>query len=500
MGLAIDRDRFEDEDYHRFDARLASSLGVLEDLLARPDFGEGAPSLGAELEVALVDRNARPLPLNIEVLRETLDPRMTVELNRFNLECNLRHTVLAGRSFTTLHREFEDGLGELVRAAQMHEGRVAMIGILPTLEVGDLQSSAMTDTARFRALSWALQRARQEPFVVRIDGLDPLEVTCDDVTFEGAATSLQVHLRVRPGDFAATFNAVQLATAPALAVAGNSPTFLGHRLWEETRVALFKQAVDDRGERAKRLRRRPRVCFGSRWIREGALELFSDAVVQYPALLPVLGKEDPEECLRSGGIPRLEEIRLHQGTVWHWNRPVYDHNEGGHLRIEMRALPAGPSVPDMLANAAFLLGLALELAPRMEDLASAISFQEAHNNFYRAAQSGLEAELSWPEALEGRGSATRVLELVPRLLPLARRGLGKAGVDAGDIEATLGVIEERCESRRTGAVWQRAALAELESSSNRRTAAASMLERYLSHSHTGMPVHRWPVRTTGAHG
>ena len=181
------------------------------------------------------------------------------------------------------------------------------------------------------------------------------------MSLEGAATSFQVHLRVDPAAFARTYNAVQAATAPVLAVAGNSPTFLGHRLWEETRIALCKQSLDERDRRGLR-RRLARVAFGTGWLRGGALELFAEGVRLYQPLLPVLGDHDPSDGGDQWRAPPLEELRLHQGTVWRWNRAVYDPASGGHLRIEMRALPAGPTVVDMLANAALLVGLSLWLA------------------------------------------------------------------------------------------------------------------------------------------
>ena len=493
MGLAIEREDFSADDYTRFDERLRRSLRALEELLERPDFGVGAASLGAELELALVGPDSRPLPLNIEVLSETLDPRVTFELNRFNLECNLRHTRLAGQPFATLAREFDDALAEVRRAAAAHSGRVVAIGILPTLVEADLQSGSMTDSVRFRALSKALQRLRDEPFHFDIDGEEPLEVQCNDVTFEGAATSLQIHLRVDPRRFAAQLNAAQLATAPVLAVSGNSPTFLGHKLWDETRVALFKQAVDYRGEHAKQTRREARVSFGTGWVRRGAHEIFAESVALHEALLPILGREDPLESMEAGRIPKLEEVRLHQGTVWRWNRPVYDPSAGGHLRIEFRALPAGPTTTDMLASAAFLIGLTLGLESEMDSIVENFPFEHAHRNFYRAAQSGLDSELYWP-AMGGVAAGTfGARELIPRLLPLARRGLLEAGVESSDLDPLLAVIDERTASGITGAVWQRRTLGHLERRMDRRAALAEMVERYIASAEQGLPVHRWEI-------
>ena len=242
----------------------------------------------------------------------------------------------------------------------------------------------------------------------------------------------------------------------------------------------------------KILHRQPRVSFGTHWIQGGALELFRDAVALYPPLLPVLGNEDPTACLRAGGIPRLEEVRLHQGTVWHWNRPIYDPEDGGHLRIEMRALPSGPTADDLVANAAFLVGLTLGLAPQADDWTKSMPFEEARTNFYRSAQSGLDAELVWPGESGGPCRKVRASELIPELIPLARRGLIDSGIAADEAEECLSVISGRCTTKQTGAVWQRNTLAVLEVKSNRSAALSEMLERYLELSAAGKPVHRWP--------
>jgi hypothetical protein len=290
---------------------------------------------------------------------------------------------------------------------------------------------------------------------------------------------------------------VQLATGPVLAVAGNSPTFLGHRLWEETRVALFKQVVDDRDAAGRASRRVCRVAFGTGWARDGAAELFEDSVRLHEPVIPVLSAERPLDRLGGGQIPALEELRLHQGTVWTWNRAIYDPTAGGHLRIEMRALPAGPTVVDMLANAAFHIGLALALSPDASAWTRRLPFQQAHHNFYRAAQLGLGAALAWPLDPGWRVRTLPVAELARRLLPTARQGLEQAGVAGDEIDRLLGVIEARVTTARTGAAWQRRTLAALEPRLGRDRALAAMLERYLELQAVGDPVHTWPVEAPG---
>ncbi|MGV9308180.1 glutamate--cysteine ligase [Nonomuraea sp. NPDC003727] len=460
MGQEVDKERFSEAEYTRFAERLNDQLAELRRLLDRPGFGAGPTTIGAELELFLVDGRGRPLPRNAEVLERLGDDRLTVELGRYNVEANLTPLPLAGRPFERLADEMQ----ELIRAVDGAVGELAgggavPIGILPTLGTGDFTQLAISDEARYRALARGMRRLRLEPFIVRIDDLE-LEV--QDVILEAANTSWQVHLRTPAADFARTYNGAQLAIGPVLAACGNSPFFLGRTLWEETRIALFEEAADDR-DIGRRFRRDGRATFGSDWVREGAYELFERYARDYEPVIPALDQ---------GG--ELAELRLHSGTVWQWNRPVYDPVDGGHLRIEFRALPAGPTCADMAANTAFLLGLTLALAER--DL-TGLPFGTAYQNFYRAAMNGLQAKLTW----EGR--EVLAADLVLSLLPEARAALLRAGVQPS--EADLEIIAQRVRLGRTGAVWQREAMAELGGDSE------AMVRRYYENALSGQPVHMW---------
>lgn len=494
MGIEIERDHFSEAEYAAFAAKLESNLRALGLVLRRPGFGAGPISIGAELELNLVDAAAYPMPVNREVLASASDGRLTLELNRFNLELNARPMALAGRSLSAMQDELKEALAATQRAAALHGARVAVIGILPTLAESDLVSGMLSDSMRYRALSAGLARIKRQPFQVRISGDEELAIRAHDVTFEGANTSFQIHLRVPPERFADTYNAAQLATGPALAVAGNSPFFLGRRLWHETRVALFRQAVDDRADATRGDWRSARVSFGHGWVRRDAYELFAEAVAQHEPLLPVLEPEDPEGVCRAGGIPRLAELRLHSGTVWRWNRAVYDASSGGHLRVELRALPAGPTVRDMVANLAFLVGLTLALAPHMTEHTHRITFGQIRRNFYEAARHGLGAQLLWPSEQAPSPRLLEIPQAVAELLPLARHGLVReGGLDAAEADDWLALIAERVKRRQTGASWQRALQAHLSRRLPTRETWAALLERYLEQSATGQPVHTWPV-------
>ncbi len=491
MAQAIYRDHFEDEEFARFQSRLRENLEALRLVMARPGFGEGAMSIGAELELYIVDAHGRAKGVNRDILRQHLDRHLTLELNRFNLEYNLTPSPLEGRPFTALERELDFALRSLNITARDFEAQVIPIGILPTLTPADVARTALTDFPRYRALSQGLRRARATPFNIRIDGVDPLQMEGDDITLEGANTSFQVHLRVPPGEYAATYNAAQLATPIVLAVSGNSPVFCEHRLWEETRVALFKQSLDVRDLVENVWRPPARVSYGHGWVREGAYELFAESVALFPPIFPLLGDEDPVAVARAGGAPRLDELRLQQGTVWRWNRAIYDPVDGGHLRIEMRALPAGPTSIDMVANAAFLVGLTIAIRDDIDRILPAFPFEYAQWNFYRAAQRGLDARLLWPSEVAPSPMPVSARALIARFLPDAMRGLETLGVQHDEARRLMSVIAARMEGGQTGARWQRTTLDRCLQQLPRHEAFGCMMEGYIVRAMTGAPVHEW---------
>ena len=377
--------------------------------------------------------------------------------------------------------------------AARHGGRIVPIGILPTLRQTDFGAHCITPRRRYHALVEQLIRRRGDGFRIDINGDDPLKLQLADITLEGANTSFQLHYRVRPADYADTFNAVQLVTPLVLALGANSPTLFGHRLWDETRVPLFKQSIDTRHVDRYNWKEPARVNFGQGWTRRGALELFREVVRIYPSLLPVCSNASPRQEIADGIVPTLAELRLHQGTVWLWNRPVYDDVDGGHLRIEMRALPAGPTAVDMAANAAFLLGLAEGLRPRINELLPGLPFAMAEYNFYRAAQHGLAARLLWPGMGLSGYRELGVTQIATDLLPVARAGLEALGVAAAESGRYLGVIERRLQQRQTGAVWQRGMLARLREKMPLPDALHAFLEIYMEHSMANLPVAEWPL-------
>lgn len=490
MGLDIQKTDFSVADFDRFGEKLRDNLAALKQLLERPGFGEGELSFGAELELYIVDENGRPLHINQEIISQLADPQLTLELNRYNLEYNFSPVMLKDNCFAATQREALDAIEKVNRCAAQWGGSVIPIGILPTLEQSDAGYHAMTKLRRFEALTHELTELRGGPFTIAIEGEDNLQLAMDDVTLEGANTSFQVHLRVPPAEFVDFYNAVQLVTPLVLAMSANSPTLFGHRLWNETRIPLFKQSIDCRPNDS--MNPIPaRVNFGNNWIRENAFELFAEAAFLYRPILPLCGDEDPLAVIKSGGCPKLEELRLHQGSIWLWNRPVFDPVDGGHLRIELRALPAGPSITDMLANAALAIGLAKLMQKDMKSLLPAIPFSYCTANFYRAAKKGLDAELFWPSLSQSEPEYHAVPAILEKLLPQIPEQLLQMGFVESDTAPLMDVLNERLKTRKNGARWQLDKLAELRVNMHKREALIEMVKQYRTNSAANLPVAQW---------
>jgi gamma-glutamyl:cysteine ligase YbdK (ATP-grasp superfamily) len=493
MGIEINKTSFAEGDYRDFQGRLEQNLSALQQLLADPGFGCGPHSLGAELEMYIIDAQGKPLYANREIQTAADDPQLTLELNRYNLEYNLSPYMMADGPFLATEREILAKLDHVRAVAAGFGGRIVPIGILPTLRQSDFGAHCITDRRRYHALVGQLIQRRGGEFKIDINGDDPLQLHMEDITLEGANTSFQVHYRVSPQDYADTYNAIQLMTPLALAIGANSPTLFGHSLWHETRIPLFKQSIDTRHVDRYSWNDPARVNYGQGWARRGAVELFREAVRIYPPLLPICAEHSPAEEMALGHTPSLAELRLHQSTVWLWNRPIYDDVDGGQLRIEMRTLPAGPTAIDMVANAAFLIGLAEGVRPRINELLPSLPFSMAEYNFYRAAQYGLDAQLVWPQFEQSGYREQSVRAIIGELLPLAREGLDAIGICADESARYLGVIEQRLQRHQTGAIWQQQTLARLKQEMPLDAALHQLLEVFIEYSAQNQPVAEWPL-------
>ncbi len=489
MGRDIQLITISGEDRRKYRDKVRRSLDVFARMLREHLFESDPAQVGLEIELNLVDDQGRPSMRNADVLEAIADPAWATELGQFNLEINVPPRELSGNSIAGLETEVRGSLNAGDAKARDIGNHLVMIGILPTLGKDAMHEDTLSANARYRVLNEQIFAARGEDMRIAIDGAEQLLTHADSITPEAACTSVQLHVQTSPDSFARYWNAAQAIAGVQVALAANSPFLFGHQLWHETRITLFEQATDTRPDELKQQGVRPRVWFGERWI-TSVFDLFEENLRYFPALLPICEEEDPLAVLNGGHVPLLAEMSLHNGTVYRWNRPVYAVVDGvPHLRVENRVLPAGPSVADTMANAAFYYGLVRTLAEAQRPIWSQLSFATAEENLHTAARHGMDAQLYWP----GLGEVPVAELVLRRLLPMAAEGLHSWGVDTEQADRLLGIIEQRCLTCRTGAGWQIATAAALEDSgADRPEALRQMTMRYIEHMHTNEPVHSWP--------
>jgi len=481
MGQHFDKDTFTASDHRQFRERLQQQIIQLKDVIRQASFSRGSASIGAELEMYMIDQHGLPAPIIEQIIETMGDKQVTEEINQYNVEYNLSPVPAKGAPFSAMTNELLPAIDALTACAKKFDARPVSIGILPTLTKIHLHKHYLTDRARFRALVNHIVTPDGEPFAVDINGQDSLKMAFDEVTLEGANTSFQVHLKIPADRFKQFYNAAQLITPLVLAVAGNSPLFMGKRLWQETRIALFKQATDIRAQPHNRWQQPARVPFGQGWVRDDAWELFAQNVALYRPLLPYLFDDNQP----------FAELLLHHGTVWSWNRPVFDPVDGGHLRIEYRAFPAGPTVIDMMANAALAIGWTQALVNDIDDMLVKLPFHYAEYNFCRAAQHGLQAKILWPQKAQHQLQEVAITDVIKSMLPKAAEGLAQLGVDSTEINKMMTVIEDRVANQQTGSRWQLSTLDKYQRKHQKDQALALMLSEYMDNAAQGHPVSHW---------
>jgi len=492
MGEEVAATAYTREERQRYREKVHQNLDVFEQMLAQSSFDFERPLTGMEIELNLVDGDYQPRMNNAEVLEHIADPGYQTELGQYNIELNVNPRALPGDAAIELENDLRESLNRAESLANETGAHTVAIGILPTLMPEHFHTEWMSANVRYAALNEAIFNARGEDMFIDIEGStgERLATYADSLAPESACTSVQLHLQVAPQEFAAHWNAAQALSGLQLAVGANSPYFFGKQLWHETRIELFSQATDTRSIELKNQGVRPRVFFGERWI-TSIFDLFEENVRYFPALLPEISDEDPVATLAAGQAPRLSELRLHNGTVYRWNRPIYDVVDGTpHLRVENRVLPAGPTIIDTLANSAFYYGVLRMLAEEDRPIWTKMSFAAAEHNFLTCARLGIEARVYWP----GFGEVPADELVLRHLLPMAHEGLERWGVSEAVRDRYLGVIEGRCKSGVNGATWQIAAVQRLEDSGmDRAKALRGMLEQYVRAMHTNEPVHTWSL-------
>ena len=478
------------DELRQFTKKLLADLRAFELMLDNELFESGVSRIGAEQEMFLADSSWQPALKALDVLERIDDEHFTTELGRFNLECNLDPIALGGDCLRQLENQLLELLHKAATAAEKEGCQVVLTGILPTLDKSDLGLEAMTPRPRYRALNEAMNRLRNGKYHLRLKGRDEIDVTHDNVMLEACNTSFQVHFQVSPENFVNNYNVAQLVAAPTLAAATNSPLLFGRQLWRETRIALFQQSVDTRSPTDHLREQSPRVSFGRDWVRDSALEIFREDIARFRVLLSIDVDEDPFEVLRAGGVPKLDALRLHNGTIYRWNRLCYGISNGlPHMRIENRVLPSGPTPLDEVANAAFWFGLMSGVSRQYADVRKELDFSCAAENFVSAARLGLGAHFDWP----GRRHVSASELILEELLPLAREGLDRMEIDSADRDRYLDVIEERVKTLKTGSQWILDSLAAMKSAGTKSECLSAVVAGTIRRQRKNEPVHGWPV-------
>ncbi len=476
MGDEIPHSVFTEEEQQEFQRRLRQETETLGKWFDQDRFSQRVPVGGFELEAWLVDARARPVARNDEFLNRLDSPLVVPELSRFNVELNGEPQALRGECLGALEQELTSTWHQCGQVAAEMDMRLVMIGILPTVTEAELSLRNMSELKRYRALNERVLSLRGgKPLQLEIRGHDMLKTEHGDVMLESATTSFQIHLKVGLSSALRCYNAAKMVSAPMVAVSANSPYLFGKDLWEETRIPLFEQSVAVGGFAGAAQGPVRRVSFGTGYARQSLMECFSENEAHFPVLLPILFDDDAS----------LPHLRLHNGTIWRWNRPLlgFDGDGTPHLRIEHRVVPGGPTVADEIANAAFFFGLVKALATEAEPPEQRLAFSDARDTFYAAARDGLDAQIKW---LDGRKVPMPQL-LREQLLPQATLGLQQLGVDPTEREHYLDILRQRIDKGCTGARWQRAYVAKHGPD------MAALTEAYWQRQESGRPVHEWDI-------
>jgi len=472
MGQEINSSNFQQRDFEQFHQRLAVETRLLGEMLRDGMLDSSDPVAGYELEAWLIDARGNPAPNNAQFLQALADPDVVAELATFNVELNGPPESLGGHALSRMQQSLEANWLSCKCMAESMGLQLLATGILPTIRSEDLILQNMSQLKRYIALNQQILRLRGgRPIDLHIEGDETLSLRHDDVMLESATTSFQIHLQIDAGLAARYYNASKIASAAIVAVSANSPFLFGRELWEETRIPLFEQAVSVGASDKTN-----RVSFGFRYAEESIFEVFESNLERYPVLLPMLSDDDPQ---------RLSHLRLHNGTIWRWNRPLVGFNADGqpHIRIEHRVVPAGPTQVDQFANAAFFYGLVSAFANAETAPEERLPFSACRSNFYRAAKDGMSAEVEW---LDGEHASLKMLCL-DALLDQAREGLTLAGTDHHEAAYYLDVIRQRLQSGQTGAAWQKKWVDRYGPQWQDLTLS------YAEHQQSAQPVHLWSL-------
>ena len=478
----------------KFVKALLADVQAMEYMLENDWFESGTIRIGAEQEMVMVEKQSqKPACVAMEALKKMKDyDWVETELAKFNLETNLTPREFMGSCFSELEQENSMKLEKIQEVLDTMDTDLVLTGILPTLKKRDLIMDNLTPKKRYYALMEAInQQLIGNAYELKLSGIDELALKHDSPLLEAVNTSFQIHLQIEPKDFVKMYNIAQAITGPVMAISANSPLVFGKRLWHESRIAMFQQALDTRSSHDHMRERSARVSFGRDWLQESIMEIYKEDIARFRVLLSSDVKEDSLACIKKGETPKLRSLQVHNSTVYRWNRPCYGISDNGkpHLRIENRVIASGPTVIDEVASACFWLGLMEGMALYTDDIREHISFADAADNFAKAAQFGIDSKFNWFD--DEKIPAAELIK--DKLIPIARKGLEHRKVDQADIDKYLGVIIERTEKHMNGARWMLRGYSNLKEKVGQDEALRVLTAEIVHNQKQNIPVHKWPA-------
>ena len=473
MGSEISHRVFTKEDFIAFEKALFHEHEYVKGLFAKgSEIFSNKYRIGYELEVCILDSDNLPNPINKEILDDIHSPLFTNELAKYDLEINGNVFELNGDAPLKLDEDMLSLWDEGQASAKKFNAELGLFGVLPSLKLKHFNKTLFqSDMHRYTLVSQRMRELRHEPVKILFQGEDEVSLEKDDVMLEALGTSLQIHLQIPFDESVAYYHAALLASVVLLGFSANSPLVLGKRAWHESRIAIFEQSVDTRNKERREHGDEKRVHFA-----HGYINSWMDLFEQNNAFKIIFAdvKELP--------VSELHHFSLHNGTIWRWIRPILDRDKDGKhtLRLELRALPSGPTLIDTQVNIWFFIGLIEGFVKSKIDLQK-IPFETLKDDFYSVAKTGLNTKFHEPKDTKKVSLKEWILN---DGLSLTKIGLDSFGI--ADADEYLNIIKERTSNGQNGASWQ---LEHFKKFNN----IPKLMEDYMKNSEQNIPVHKWSL-------
>ncbi|WP_419419852.1 hypothetical protein ACNVED_00675 [Legionella sp. D16C41] len=461
--------------YREFDKRLLAETNLLEQWFIEQIFIERELEAGAEIELFLLDDKYNPAPDNLKFIKKVNDAALIPEVGKAHLEINTCHVHLCKDGLSKLHQNVLKFWQQCCDVARRNHYHLALIGTLPTATEKHLAIKYLTNKKRYHLINSCIwEHCSGKPILIDLLGAEHLKLPLHSLTINGLISAFQIHIQMGLSQSVKYYNIAQAIAGPMLALACNSPFLLGKHIFADTRVFLFEQALTlPRFDRALGFK----CCmFGISYLKNSFFELFDQNYQFFPRLIP--------EISYKSSIDNMFHVRRQNSVIYRWNRPVIDFNNKGqpHLRIEHRGLSTGPTIIDMIANAAFFYGLLSYFSLQSTSIEHLLPFYLAKNNFFEAARHGFNAQFTW-----FLGKKMNACLLLKELIPKARKGLLALGINNSDIELYLDIIAERIDKRMNGSAWQCQFISKYGRDFH------NLLEVYLHNQEQELPVAQWAI-------